>query len=68
MPHFCLKTSHTHEDSGLHVVDTNPAGIESPHSPNSSGRHTLFDLQGRQLQAKPARGMYIRDGRKEVVW
>ena len=28
---------------------------------------TLFDLQGRRLQGKPQRGMYIRDGRKYVV-
>jgi len=28
---------------------------------------TLFDLQGRRLKARPAKGVYIRDGRKHVV-
>lgn len=27
---------------------------------------TLFDLQGRKLSGKPARGIYIEDGKKEV--
>ena len=58
---------YTHEDSGLYVVDTNPAGIESLHSPDSSDRHALFDLQGRRLSQNPARGVYIQDGRKYVV-
>jgi len=58
---------YTHEDSGLHVVDTNPAGIESLHSSDSSDRHALFDLQGRRLIQKPARGVYIQDGRKVVI-
>ena len=58
---------YTHEDSGLHVVDTNPAGIESLHSSDSSDWHALFDLQGRRLIQKPARGVYIQDGRKVVI-
>ena len=29
--------------------------------------HNCFDLQGRQQQGKPARGVYIRDGRKVVI-
>ena len=34
---------------------------------NTSGNATVYDLQGRQLQGKPARGVYIRDGRKFVI-
>ena len=34
----------------------------------SAGTPTiLFDLQGRQLQGKPERGVYIQDGRKVVI-
>ena len=55
---------YTHEDSGLYVVDTNPAGIESLHSPD---QHVLFDLQGRRLSQKPECGAYIQAGRKVVI-
>jgi hypothetical protein len=58
---------YTHEDSGLHVVDTNPTGIESQPSPQYSVRHALYDLQGRRLSKRPERGVYIEDGRKYVV-
>lgn len=30
-------------------------------------KSTIFDLQGRHLSEKPARGMYIKDGKKYVV-
>ena len=28
---------------------------------------TIYDLQGRQLHSKPAKGMYIQNGKKYVV-
>jgi len=31
------------------------------------GNHHLYDLQGRRLTQKPAKGMYIQDGKKVVV-
>ena len=31
---------------------------------DSTSASSLYDLQGRQLQGKPARGLYIQDGRK----
>jgi len=38
------------------------------HGRQSAGAaYTLFDLQGRRLKAKPAKGVYIQDGRKHVV-
>jgi len=58
---------YTHEDSGLHVVDTNPAGIEPLQASESPSGHAIFDLQGRRLIQKPARGVYIQDGRKVVI-
>lgn len=33
----------------------------------SDSARSLFDLQGRQLQGKPQRGVYIHDGRKVVI-
>ena len=33
----------------------------------SKGEGAIFDLQGRQLQGKPDRGVYIQDGRKVVI-
>ena len=41
-------------------------GIESPYSPSDEKMvdGKLFDLQGRKLSGKPARGIYIEDGKK----
>lgn len=43
--------------------------VASPRTPDTSPRtsHYYFDLQGRRLKAKPAKGVYIQDGRKHVV-
>ena len=40
-------------------------GISMPSVSNR--KNTLFDLQGRKLQSKPARGIYIEDGKKKIV-
>lgn len=58
---------YTHEDSGLHVVDTNPAGIEPLQASESPSGHAIFDLQGRRLSAPLSKGIYIQDGRKRIV-
>ena len=42
------------------------AGIESP-VVSSAASALLYDLQGRRLSAKPAKGIYIHGGRKYVV-
>ena len=42
-----------------------PTGIN--HTESSPSTFGIFDLQGRRLQDKPERGMYIQDGRKVVI-
>ena len=38
---------------------------------NRNGNHSkslkLYDLQGRRLQGKPSKGVYIQDGKKYMV-
>ena len=41
-----------------------PTDISSPATNQES---TLFDLQGRKLQGKPTRGIYIKDGQKILI-
>jgi hypothetical protein len=43
-----------------------PTGISSPvfHVIEADGSHRYFDLQGRQLNSKPATGIYIKNGKK----
>lgn len=36
-------------------------------NPSTKRESSFFDLQGRRLQGKPAKGVYIRDGRKYVL-
>ena len=43
-----------------------PSGITIKDS-QTANQGTLFDLQGRKLQSKPARGIYIEDGKKKIV-
>ena len=42
-----------------------PTGITSPLRETAEG--AIFDLQGRKLQGKPTRGIYIENGKKKVV-
>ena len=51
-------------------ADDEATGIDSPvfHIIEADGTHTYYDLQGRQLEGKPAhRGLYITDGKVVVV-
>ena len=48
------------------IVDKTYLGVSDPMTKESAFTQ-LFDLQGRQQQGKPARGVYIRDGRKVVI-
>lgn len=41
----------------IHVIRTN----------ESDGTHRFFDLQGRQLNSKPTKGIYIENGKKLMV-
>jgi hypothetical protein len=49
------------------VLNDNPNGIESltPVAPGERG--SIYDLQGRRLSEKPAKGMYIQNVVKRVV-
>jgi hypothetical protein len=49
----------------LECLGANPTSVESISL--SSQKNTLFDLQGRKLQGKPARGIYIENGKKKTV-
>ena len=43
-------------------------GIDSPSSSRlTRGKGEVYDLQGRQLQREPKRGIYIKDGKKFAV-
>jgi cephalosporin-C deacetylase len=44
----------------------NTTGIKEVESQKEDGRKHSFDLQGRQVE-QPARGLYIKNGRKYVV-
>ena len=47
--------------------DTN--GMESPLSTSARGENgALYDLQGRRLNAKPQRGLYIQGGKMRMAW
>lgn len=44
-------------------------GIEDIHvisDEDESGKQGIFDLQGRQLNAEPTHGIYIKNGKKYV--
>ena len=49
-----------------HILSLDVAPASSSPASCSSRASGIFDLQGRRLTAEPARGMYIKDGRKYV--
>lgn len=40
--------------------------MDAPRSATASGSATIYDMQGRRLNAEPKKGMYIQDGQKHV--
>lgn len=48
------------------LLDQTPIRSITTVTPKESSR--IFDLQGRKLSSKPARGIYIEDGKKKVKW
>lgn len=42
-------------------------GIREASSDVSRGTSDVYDLQGRLLQSRPAKGLYIRNGRKYAI-
>lgn len=52
-------------DIGKPAVDY--TNVEAPHATRQSSQTLgLFDLQGRRLNALPAKGLYVKDGKKYV--
>ena len=54
----------TSGDSVLYSKEDNPTAIALP---TPSTPSALYDLQGRKLNGKPRRGLYLKDGRKMVA-
>lgn len=44
-----------------------PLGVSMPNALMKDSGNIYYDLQGRRINSHPARGIYIRDGRKVVV-
>jgi len=58
-----------HDDVMAYIRSLQTAtGIHNPQSQNSINKFPLiYDLQGRRLSGKPARGIYIEDGKKKMM-
>ena len=50
----------------LRIDDSEESGIEEIENSKSVNRK-YFDLQGRRVNGKPARGIYIREGKKIMI-
>ena len=52
----------------LTIVDvSNPSGIDELRSLKANEPEIYYDLQGRRLNGKPQRGIYIKNGKKAIV-
>ena len=52
----------------LTIVDVNnPSGIDELRSQKANDPEIYYDLQGRRLNGKPQRGLYIKNGKKTIV-
>ena len=52
----------------LTIVDvSNPSGIDELRSLKANDQEIYYDLQGRRLNGKPQRGIYIKNGKKTIV-
>ena len=52
----------------LTIVDvSNPSGIDEVRSLKANDQEIYYDLQGRRLNGKPQRGIYIKNGKKTIV-
>ena len=55
-------------ESFVGVFNSDTTGIEEVKSKRlDSNDHNIYDLQGRRLSGKPAKGLYIQNGVKRVV-
>ena len=52
----------------LTITDvSNPSGIDEVRSLKPNGHEIYYDLQGRRLNGKPQRGLYIKNSKKTIV-
>lgn len=54
-------------ETDVKVIDDTELGVDFVRKSNSILVPSSFDLQGRKLQGKPGKGLYIRDGKKYLV-
>jgi len=59
-----------YQQSTWNFWDDKRADLDNPHfdSTDAMRRVPIYNLQGRRLMAKPARGLYIEQGRKHIAW
>lgn len=61
------------EIPGLHyssdINGKGTTGVVAPtiHTIDRDGTHNYFDMQGRQLNGKPRKGIYIENGKKHIA-
>ena len=55
------------ESAPGYFTSKDPAGIIGKTDGKVFAAHSLYDLQGRRLQDKPSKGVYIQDGKKYLV-
>jgi len=55
------------KDCGISIVDRATLGVSSSICATHSSKSCIYDLQGRQIQGTPKRGIYIKDGKKVLV-
>ena len=60
-------TFYDHDSAGVYVADLNDLVVNGISHVSSPKPVSTIDLQGRRLTGIPARGLYIRDGKKMVA-
>ena len=51
---------------GMTLEEADPTDIDSIVTVDQDGTHRYYDLNGRQLQGEPAKGIYIHNGKKYI--
>ncbi|MBR5747757.1 MAG: hypothetical protein IKY01_03110 [Prevotella sp.] len=55
-------------DGNIPYINYSPTGIQPTfHIIDTDGTHSIYDLQGRLLNVKPDKGLFIENGKKVVV-
>lgn len=56
-----------YDQLGINRGNVTPTGITTPDVKGLKADEQLFDLQGRRMEAVPAKGVYVKGGKKYVV-